>query len=127
LPKEGRGEVVGVDFAKLMIDIAEELAKEGVADRCDFRVGAFPKVLTESAVRCFDRQPFRLHHEPVPIIAKMRELTSKMILSFPAIGMARSRQACSFWMKGTPLFFIVKNELKILASGRCQIMNGYRP
>src|SRR5687768_17258177 len=32
--KEGAEKVVGVDFAKLMIDIAEELAKEeGVADR----------------------------------------------------------------------------------------------
>src|SRR5262245_4117367 len=42
--KEGAGKVVGVDFAKLMIDIAEELAKEeGVADQCDFRVGAFPE------------------------------------------------------------------------------------
>src|SRR5207247_6358794 len=41
--QNGADKVVGVDFAPAMIDIAKRLAVEaGVAEKCDFRVGAFP-------------------------------------------------------------------------------------
>src|SRR5438876_5851670 len=41
--REGAEKVVGVDFAPAMIEIANKLAAEvGVAERCEFRVGAFP-------------------------------------------------------------------------------------
>ena len=86
--KAGAGRVVGVDFAKLMIDIALELAKEeGVADRCEFRVGAFPDIVDDKEAP-FDASTangfFDYIEHPLPIIVKMRELTKgKLILSFP--------------------------------------------
>ncbi len=116
--KEGAAKVVGVDFAKLMIDIAEELAKEeNVADRCDFRVGAFPDIISDSDAP-FDASTangfFDYIAEPVPIIAKMRELTKgKMILSFPkAVEWRVPVRRVRFWMKGTPLFLYREEQVK---------------
>ncbi len=46
--QNGAESVIGVDFAAAMIDIADRLAAEaGVADRCDFRVGAFPDAISD--------------------------------------------------------------------------------
>jgi len=116
--KEGAAKVVGVDFARLMIDIAEELAKEeNVADRCDFRVGAFPDIISASDAP-FDASTangfFDYIAEPVPIIAKMRELTKgKMILSFPkAVEWRVPVRRVRFWMKGTPLFLYREEQVK---------------
>jgi ubiquinone/menaquinone biosynthesis C-methylase UbiE len=116
--KEGAAKVVGVDFAKLMIDIAEELAKEqGVAEQCEFRVGAFPDIV-DDAEAPFDASTangfFDYIAEPIPIIAKMRELTKgKMILSFPkAIEWRVPVRRVRFWMKGTPLFLYKKKQVE---------------
>ncbi len=101
-----------------MIDIAEELAREeGVDDRCEFRVGAFPDIV-DDAEAPFDASTangfFDYIPEPVPIIIKMRELTKgKMILSFPkAIEWRVPVRRVRFWMKGTPLFLFKKNQVK---------------
>jgi 2-polyprenyl-3-methyl-5-hydroxy-6-metoxy-1,4-benzoquinol methylase len=116
--KEGANPVVGVDFAKLMIDIADELAKEEkVADQCDFRVGAFPDIIDDSEAP-FDASTangfFDYIEDPVPIIAKMRELTKgKMIMSFPkAVEWRVPIRRMRFWMKGTPLFLYKEKQLK---------------
>ena len=120
--REGAEKVVGVDFAKLMIDIAEELAKEeGVADRCEFRVGAFPEIVSDAEAP-FDASTangfFDYIEDPVPIIAKMRELTKgKMILSFPkAVEWRVPVRRVRFWMKGTPLFLYKENQVKEILS-----------
>lgn len=116
--REGAAKVVGVDFAKLMIDIAVELAKEeGVADKCDFRVGAFPDIV-DDAEAPFDASTangfFDYIEKPVPIISKMRELTKgTMILSFPkAVEWRVPVRRVRFWMKGTPLFLYKENQVK---------------
>lgn len=116
--KEGAAKVVGVDFAKLMIDIAEELAKEeGVAEQCDFRVGTFPNIISDSEAP-FDASTangfFDYIAEPVPIIAKMRELTKgKLVLSFPkAVEWRVPVRRVRFWMKGTPLFLYREERVK---------------
>jgi len=116
--KEGAEKVVGVDFAKVMIDIAEELAKEqGVADKCDFRVGTFPQIISESEAP-FDASTangfFDYISEPVPVIGAMRKLTKgKMILSFPkAVEFRVPLRRLRFWMKGTPLFLYRENQVK---------------
>ena len=116
--RKGAAKVIGVDFAKLMIEIAEELAREeGVADRCEFRVGAFPGIV-DDAEAPFDASVangfFDYIAEPAPIIAKMRELTKgKMILSFPkAVEWRVPVRRVRFWMKGTPLFLYRKNQVK---------------
>ena len=125
--KEGAEKVVGVDFAKLMIDIAEELAKEeGVADRCEFRVGAFPDIV-DDAEAPFDASTangfFDYIEDPVPIISKMRELTKgEMIMSFPkAVEWRVPVRRVRFWMKGTPLFLYKENQVKeILAKAKVE-------
>jgi ubiquinone/menaquinone biosynthesis C-methylase UbiE len=116
--KEGAARVIGVDFAKLMIDIAEELAKEeGVDDRCEFRVGAFPNIIDEADAP-FDASTangfFDYIAEPVPIIAKMREFTrGQMIMSFPkAVEWRVPVRRMRFWMKGTPLFLYKEQQVK---------------
>lgn len=116
--KEGAAKVVGVDFAKLMIDIAEELAKEqNVADICEFRVGTFPEIV-DSSEYPFDASTangfFDYIAEPVPIIEAMRKLTKgKMIMSFPkAIEWRVPIRRARFWMKGTPLFLYKEKQLK---------------
>jgi 2-polyprenyl-3-methyl-5-hydroxy-6-metoxy-1,4-benzoquinol methylase len=116
--REGAAKVVGVDFAKLMIDIANELAKEeDIADKCDFRVGAFPDIV-DDAEAPFDASTangfFDYIEKPVPIIAKMRELTKgTMIMSFPkAVEFRVPIRRFRFWMKGTPLFLYKENQVK---------------
>jgi len=85
---EGAEKVVGIDFAKGMIDIAEKLAVEaGVGDVCEFVVGGFPDAIDESEGpfdACTGNGFFDYIDDPVPIITRMRELTKgKLILSFP--------------------------------------------
>ena len=120
--QHGAAKVVGVDFAKLMIDIANELAKEtGVADRCEFRVGPFPDILSPEDGP-FDASTangfFDYIADPVPIISKMREFTKgKMILSFPkAVEWRVPVRRIRFWAKGTPLFLYKKEQVKQILS-----------
>ncbi|MFV0389608.1 MAG: class I SAM-dependent methyltransferase [Pyrinomonadaceae bacterium] len=116
--KEGAAKVIGVDFAKLMIEISEELAKEqNVADICEFRVGAFPEIVDQSDAP-FDASTangfFDYIAEPVPIIEAMRKLTKgTMIMSFPkAIEWRVPLRRMRFWMKGTPLFLYKEEQVR---------------
>src|SRR5262245_16600141 len=46
--QRGASRVVGVDFAPAMIELAKQhAARLGVAERCDFRVGAFPEAVQD--------------------------------------------------------------------------------
>jgi ubiquinone/menaquinone biosynthesis C-methylase UbiE len=116
--KEGAEHVLGVDFAKMMIDIAEELAKEeGVSSRCEFRVGAFPEII-DPAEAPFDASTangfFDYIANPVPIIEKMRQFTKgTMIMSFPKAKEWRVPiRRLRFWAKGTPLFLYKEKQVK---------------
>jgi 2-polyprenyl-3-methyl-5-hydroxy-6-metoxy-1,4-benzoquinol methylase len=119
--QQGAKKVVGVDFAPAMIDIANQLARElKVEDRCEFRVGAFPEVVPDgpfdgsSAMGFFDY----IEH-PVPILARMRELTSStLIASFPKSGEWRVPiRRARFWMIGCPLFlYSEKRTREVLAA-----------
>ncbi len=77
--QNGAEKVVGVDFAAAMIDIANNLAADaGVAEQCEFRVGAFPEVIAASEGpfdACTGNGFFDYIEDPVPIITAMRELT----------------------------------------------------
>ncbi|MFY9555308.1 MAG: methyltransferase domain-containing protein [Blastocatellia bacterium] len=118
--ENGAARVVGIDFASAMIDLASEHAiRAGVAGCCEFRVGAFPDAVPDgpfdasSAMGFFDYVS-----DPVPIIARMRELTrSTMIMSFP-----KSREwrvpvrRVRFWLKGCPLFLYSEEKIKSVLS-----------
>ncbi len=114
----GAARVVGVDFAEAMIGLAREAAAQaGVADRCEFRVGAFPDAVPEgpfdasTANGFFDYVP-----DPVPLIRRMRELTREtMIMSFPKayewrVPVRRAR----FWLNGCPLYLYTEKKVRAI-------------
>lgn len=117
----GAARVVGVDFAAAMIEIARDAAaRQGVADRCDFRVGAFPEAVTDGP---FDASTangfFDYVADPVPIISRMRELTrERMILSFPkAVEWRVPVRRLRFWWNDCPLYLYSKRRVReILAA-----------
>ncbi len=119
--ERGAARVVGVDFAAAMIDLANEMAaRTGVADRCEFRAGMFPDVVTDGP---FDASTangfFDYIEDPVPIIARMRELTGQtMIMSFPkAVEWRVPVRRVRFWLSGCPLFLYTEGRVrKILAA-----------
>jgi len=114
----GAAKVVGIDFAKAMIEIADDLAeKAGVGDRCEFVVGSFPEDIDPSEGP-FDAATangfFDYVKNPAPLIARMRELTDgKMIMSFPkAVEWRVPIRRFRFWMKGTPLFLYKEAQVR---------------
>ena len=115
---EGAEKVVGIDFAKAMIEIADKLANEaGVGDRCEFVVGTFPADIDPSEGPfdgCSGNGFFDYVENPVPIIAAMRELTSgRMIMSFPkAVEWRIPLRRLRFWLKGTPLFLYTEPQVR---------------
>ncbi len=118
----GAARVVGVDFAKAMIDIANDLAKKaGVDDRCEFITGAFPDAVP-TAEAPFDASTangfFDYIEHPAPLIAKMREMTKgTMIMSFPkAVEWRVPVRRVRFWLKGTPLFLYRESQVRDILS-----------
>ncbi len=120
--QNGAEKVIGVDFARAMIGIAEKLAVEaGVDDRCEFVVGGFPDAIDESEGpfdACTGNGFFDYIEDPMPIITRMRELTKgKLILSFPkAIEWRVPIRRVRFWLKGTPLFLYKEAQVKDILS-----------
>jgi 2-polyprenyl-3-methyl-5-hydroxy-6-metoxy-1,4-benzoquinol methylase len=114
--ERGAARVVGVDFAAAMVELANEHARRaGVLHLCEFRAGMFPDAVPEgmfdasSAMGFFDYVA-----DPVPIVARMRELTkSTMIMSFP-----KSREwrvpvrRLRFWISGCPLFLYSETKVR---------------
>jgi cyclopropane fatty-acyl-phospholipid synthase-like methyltransferase len=118
--ERGASRVVGVDFAAAMIEIADRLAAEvGVSDRCHFIAGAFPEAVGDEVFDASTANGFFDYVEhPVPLIARMRELTREtMIMSFPkAVEWRVPVRRVRFWLKGTPLFLYREAQVrKILA------------
>jgi 2-polyprenyl-3-methyl-5-hydroxy-6-metoxy-1,4-benzoquinol methylase len=114
--QRGAARVVGVDFAAAMIELARRHAQQlGVADRCEFRVGTFPEAVTDgpfdvsTAMGFFDYVA-----DPVPIVARMRELTrTTMILSFPKAWEWRVPfRRLRFLLAGCPLFLYSASSVR---------------
>lgn len=116
--QNGAEKVIGVDFARAMIEIADKLAtKAGVADRCEFVVGGFPDAISESEGpfdACTANGFFDYVETPIPLITRMRELTrGKLILSFPkAVEWRVPIRRVRFWLKGTPLFLYRETQVR---------------
>lgn len=116
--QNGAAKVVGIDFAKAMIEIADKLATEaGVGDKCEFVVGGFPGDLDASDApfdACTGNGFFDYIEHPVPIITAMRELTKgKLIMSFPkAVEWRIPLRRVRFWLKGTPLFLYTETQVR---------------
>src|SRR5687768_15701123 len=116
--QNGAGKVIGIDFAKAMIEIAEKLAKEaGVAEKCEFITGGFPEAVPEGEApfdACTANGFFDYIEDPVPLITRMRELTTGLlIMSFPkAVEWRVPVRRLRFWLKGTPLFLYREAEVR---------------
>lgn len=114
----GAEKVIGIDFAKAMIEIADKLATEaGVADKCEFVIGGFPEAISEDEGpfdACTANGFFDYVEHPVPIITRMRELTrGKLIMSFPkAVEWRVPIRRVRFWLKGTPLFLYSESQVR---------------
>ena len=114
--ERGASRVVGVDFAEGMIDLANEYARRlGVADRCEFRAGSFPEAVPDGP---FDASTgmgfFDYIEKPVPIIARMRELTrSTMVMSFPkSVEFRVPLRRLRFKLIGCPLFLYSESQVR---------------
>lgn len=112
----GAARVVGIDFAGRMIDLAKEAARRrGLADRCEFRIGAFPD---DAPNESFDVSTalgfFDYVADPVPLLKCMRKLTRQtIVMSFPKarewrIPLRRLR----FLLNGCPLFLYTEARVK---------------
>lgn len=119
--ERGAERIVGVDFAEAMIELARRHADRlGVADRCDFRVGAFLDVVPDGP---FDASTamgfFDYVADPLPIVARMRELTrSTMIISFPKAREWRVPfRRLRFLLAGCPLFLYTEERARAILSG----------
>ncbi len=116
--REGASKVVGIDFAKGMIEIADKLADQaGLSDKCEYIVGAFPDDIDRSEApfdACTGNGFFDYVEYPVPIISAMRELTKgKLIMSFPkAVEWRIPLRRVRFWLKGTPLFLYREAQVR---------------
>lgn len=116
--QNGAEKVVGIDFARAMIEIADNLATEaGVGDRCEFVVGGFPDAIAMDEGpfdACTGNGFFDYVENPVPIITRMRELTKgKLIMSFPkAVEWRVPVRRIRFWLKGTPLFLYTEAQTR---------------
>lgn len=115
--QEGASRVVGIDFAPQMIELAEKLAQQrGVADRCQFLTGAFPKdVPDERFDACTALGFFDYIGDPILIMRRMREMADLSVMSFPKAWEWRSwPRRFRFWLNGCPLFLYTEAQVKEL-------------
>lgn len=117
--KRGAAEVVGIDFAPQMLELARDLTtREGVADRCSFVQGDFTEYPFERrfdvvlAIGVFDYVA-----EPLPFLRKMAERSQgKVIASFPATNLFRMHfRRWRYGLRNCPVYFYTEAQLRTLA------------
>jgi len=114
--QHGAKHVTGVDFAAQMIELARKHAQSlGIADRCEFRVGAFPQAVPEGG---FDVSTgmglFDYIDDPVAIVRAMKEKTKQtMLISFPkAVEWRVPVRRLRFLMSGCPLYLYTRKRVE---------------
>ncbi len=118
--QRGAARVVGIDFAPAMIDIAARLAEQqGVADRCEFRVGSFPQDMGEerfdasTAMGYFDYVEDAERH----VRAMAEHTTQVMLMSFPkAYEWRVPLRRLRFAVRRCPLFLYREQQVRELIS-----------
>jgi len=116
----GASRVLGIDFAPAMIDIANRLAAEqGLADRCEFRVGTFPADLggerfdASTAMGYFDY----VEHPEEHLRAMRADTTGVMLMSFPKAWEWRVPvRRVRFALRRVPLFLYSERQVRDLLS-----------
>jgi cyclopropane fatty-acyl-phospholipid synthase-like methyltransferase len=118
LARAGAGEVVGIDFAPKMIDLADRNASElGVANRCTFRVASFPDV---DVGDCYDISLaigyFDYVSDAEAHLRCLREITSgTLVASFPQSSDFRVPiRRLRFALARCPLFLYARPQVEQL-------------
>ena len=116
--RRGADFVTGLDIAENMLEICRKsAAREGVADRCEFIHSDLLEFDTASA---FDVSIgiglFDYIREPLPVIKKMRQLTSdRAILSFPRLWTWRAPiRKARLAARNCPVLFYTKATIESL-------------
>lgn len=118
--KRGAVRIVGVDYAKGMLELARAYAKEnGVADRCEFREGDFTTATLDEkfdvaiAIGVFDYQD-----KPVEFLRRMVERSQgKVIASFPGRSWIRMPlRKFRYWWDDCPVLFYREEEVRDIAA-----------
>lgn len=118
--QRGAARVLGVDFAPAMIELARGQATSlGVADRCEFRVGAFPADVPEADFDAATAMGFFDYiADPVPVLAALRaKARSTLVMSFPkAVEWRVPFRRLRFKLMGCPLFLYTAERLRTVLS-----------
>jgi len=118
--RRGAASVLGVDFAPAMIELAARQAQAlGVADRCEFRIGAFPGAVPESDFDAATAMGFFDYiADPVPVLAALREkIRGTLVMSFPkAVEWRVPFRRVRFRLLGCPLFLYTSDRLRAILS-----------
>lgn len=115
LAQRGAREVIGMDFAQRMLDLAAAKARRaGVADRCRFVAGEF---LTHAFDLRFDILIavglFDYIRDPLPFLKKARDLAGeKLIATFPRMFTWRAPvRKARLTLRGCPVFFYTRRRV----------------
>jgi SAM-dependent methyltransferase len=115
LAQQGARHVVGLDFAKNMLDVAEEHARRtGVSEQCQFVWGEF---LAYPFDQPFDHViavgVFDYIGDPVPFLRKARTLTGEsLIATFPRLLTWRAAvRKVRLRLLGCPVFFYTRRRV----------------
>ncbi len=119
--ERGAARVLGIDFAPAMIEIAARLADEqGVADRCEFRVGSFPQDVGDERFEASTAMGYFDYVEDAGAhVRAMREHTTQvMLMSFPkAIEWRVPLRRVRFAIHRCPLFLYREQDVRDLLAG----------
>jgi SAM-dependent methyltransferase len=125
LARAGASEVIGIDFAEGMIDLARQQANAaGVSDKCTFLTGDF---YTYESKAAFDyvivMGVMDYVADPKPLLARVLSLTRRRaFFSFPVAGGLLGWQRKLRYRKRCPLFLYTHGEVERLF----QHINGTR-
>ena len=116
--KQGAGEVLGLDFADNMLDLARQMAeREGVGDVCTFQNGDFMEM---EFGRTFDAilaiGLFDYVKDCLPFLKKMRRLArKKVVATFPIFWTWRAPvRKLRLALRGCPVYFFKKADVEQL-------------
>jgi ubiquinone/menaquinone biosynthesis C-methylase UbiE len=116
--KQGAKEVLGLDFADHMLELARQMAeREGVADVCSFQNGDFMEMEFD---RTFDVVLaiglFDYVRECLPFLRKMRRVArAKVVATFPVFWTWRAPvRKVRLALRGCPVYFFKKAEVEQL-------------
>lgn len=116
--RRGARRVVGIDIAEKMLAVCEQRAREArLEDRCTFIHADLTQYSFDSKFEvCVGMGLFDYIREPLPVLTKMREVTSdRAIMSFPRFWTWRAPvRKVRLALRGCDVYFYTKERLGAL-------------